>query len=252
MLCFLLLCACHVRHPGQASAIYAISGGRPAPPSRTSSAVSRLGDFTVAQACVSFTLCAACCVAQAEGQDGGLCSRALENTGSSTQPMCNAMLRPGSGLGGFSLRALEDDARLKWAGVWVDLALCVAKESSVLCELKDRTRDQLLFLFSDCSAGTLRKHLPGWRLWLAFCQGAQANVSLASLLDFLDALATGARLDRGKGRCGRAKGVVQALRFVARKLGLESLQKTLCSAPVVSWLASSKWTGKRFLYLCLR
>ena len=123
--------------------------------------------------------------------------------------------------------ALEDDARLKWAGVWVDLAFCVANESSVLRELKHRTRDQLLFLFSDCSAGTLRKHLPGWRLWLAFCQRAQAKVSLASFLDFLDALATGAKLDRGRGRCGRAKGVVQALRFVARKLGLESLQKTL-------------------------
>ena len=185
-------------------------------------------------------------VAHAEGQDqdGGLCSRALEKTGPSTQPTCNAMLRRGSGLGDFSLRALEDDARLKWAGV--DHALCVAKESSVLCELQDRNRDQLLFLFSDRSAGTLRKHLPGWRLWLAFCQGAHlapANVSLASLLDFLDALATGAKLDRGKGRCGRAKGVVQALRFVARKLGLESLQKTLGSAPVVSWLASSKWTA---------
>ena len=183
-------------------------------------------------------------VLRVEGQDGGLIHNAPEIAATCpTMPIGKAMLLPGSGGSGSSLRVLEDDARLKWAGVWVDLAWCVADESSVLCELKDRRRDQLLFLFSDRSAGTLRKHLPGWRLWSAFCQGAHfapASVNLASLLDFLDALATGAKLDRGKGRGGCAKGVVQALRFVARKLGLESLLKSLCSSPVTSWLASSK------------
>ena len=87
-------------------------------------------------------------VLRVEGQDGGLIHNAPEIAATCpTMPIGKAMLLPGSGGSGSSLRVLEDDARLKWAGVWVDLAWCVADESSVLCELKDRRRDQLLFLF---------------------------------------------------------------------------------------------------------
>ena len=118
-----------------------------------------------------------------------------------------AVLKPGSAAAVPSLRGLEDAKRVEWAGVWVDLALGVAEDSAVLRALPGRGRDQLLFLFSDRSAGTLRKHLPGWRLWLSFCQGVQvapAKADLAAILDFLDVLATGAKLDRGKGCCGKA------------------------------------------------
>ena len=45
------------------------------------------------------------------------------------------------------------------------------------------------------------------------------------------------------GRCGKAKGVVQALRLVALKLALKSLTRMLCSAPIAAWLASSKWSA---------
>ena len=96
------------------------------------------------------------------------------------------------------MRGLEDAKRVDWAGVWVDLALGVAEDSAVLRALPGRGREQLLFLFSDRSAGAPRKHLPGWRLWLSFCQGVQvapAKADLATILDFLDVPATSAKLD---------------------------------------------------------
>ena len=68
---------------------------------------------------------------------------------------------------------------------------------------------------------------------------ALASVNLASLLDFLDVLATGAKLGRDEDCCGGSQGVVQALRFVACRLGLESLSEDPVLCPHSSMVGHS-------------
>ena len=66
---------------------------------------------------------------------------------------------------------------------------------------------------------------------------------LSQLLDFLDAVATGARSDRGRQRVSHAKGNVSAMKFAAYKLELQALSCVLEHAAVASWLKSKRWSS---------
>ena len=58
-------------------------------------------------------------------------------------------------------------------------------------------------LFLDRAPSTLRRHLSGWRLWVAFCSIHDLQPGappISALLDFLESLGVGALEDRGNAR----------------------------------------------------
>ena len=116
---------------------------------------------------------------------------------------------------------------------------------SVLKELIGRSDGQLTFLFSDPLAipsnVTCRAGSAGWSS--AVVDISVAEPALSQLLDFLDAVATGARSDRGRQRVSHAKGNVSAMKFAAYKLELQALSCMLEHAAVASWLKSKRWAS---------
>ena len=103
--------------------------------------------------------------------------------------------------GATSLRRIEDADRVKFCKAWAIVARgCLQWSSFGLSDIKEIHLERL---FEDRAASTLRKHLSGWRRWMEFCFPLGWSVgapSLAQVLDFLEALASGACMDRGKGR----------------------------------------------------
>ena len=65
--------------------------------------------------------------------------------------------------------------------------------------------------------------------------------SLAQVLDFLEALASGSCMDRGKGRVSKGMGALSAMRFVAWKLELKGLRQSLDCQLVRVWPSRDKW-----------
>lgn len=138
----------------------------------------------------------------------------------------------------------ERTERLVLARALVGLARAVAKHSPVLSTLEGVAAEDLVFLFGDRAPGTLKKHLSGWRRWASYCQGCAVDAGLPTardLLDFLLALAEGARSDRGSQRVGAASGVVHAMKFMAYKLELREFHALLAGPTVGAWLQSAKW-----------
>ena len=125
--------------------------------------------------------------------------------------------------------------------------LSLEQDSFVLQELKSYSPEQLLFLSTDRAPTTLKRHLSGWRRWAEFfrrcCDIPLGAPGCKSLLDFLEALAEGARSNRGKCRSQAATGVV-GLCFSLRlaEAGVTSL-RTLHGPIVRAWLAAGKWDG---------
>ena len=68
-----------------------------------------------------------------------------------------------------------------------------------------------------------------------------AAPSLAHLFAFLDSLAVGTFLDRGRGRRASAVATLAALQFGAWKLGLSVLENLLASSPVKAWKRGTDW-----------
>ena len=136
------------------------------------------------------------------------------------------------------------DEQLDLARTLVGLARAVAKHSLVLSALEGVEVEDIAFLFGDRAPGTLRKHLSGWRRWASYCQGCAVDAgspTAKELLDFLLALAEGARSDRGSQRVGAARGVVHAMKFMAFKLELQKFHSLLAGPTVCAWLSSAKW-----------
>ena len=134
--------------------------------------------------------------------------------------------------------------RLDLARTLVGLARAVAKHSLVLSALEGVEVEDIAFLFGDRAPGTLRKHLSGWRRWASYCQGCAVDAgspTAKELLDFLLALAEGARSDCGSQRVGAARGVVHAMKFMAFKLELHKFHTLLAGPTVCAWLSSAKW-----------
>ena len=144
-----------------------------------------------------------------------------------------------------SLKGKEHVLRSALATQWVATARSLAQASPVLKELIGRSDGQLTFLFSDPLAipsnVTCRAGSAGWSS--AVVDISVAEPALSQLLDFLDAVATGARSDRGRQRVSHAKGNVSAMKFAAYKLELQAWSCVLEHAAVASWLKSKRWSS---------
>eukprot|EP00438_Fugacium_kawagutii_P004482 Skav232405 [mRNA] locus=scaffold1077:767154:796497:- [translate_table: standard] len=144
----------------------------------------------------------------------------------------------------MSARSAEDAQRLKLAGVWAGFARSVASSSTSVCDFADLPQLSLQRLFLDRAPSTLRRHLGGWRLWVAYCSlhnWQPGDPSMPALLDFLNSLSDGARQDRGAGRKRSALGVLSAMAFAAAKLSLTNLQKLLGEPLIQCWKSGDKW-----------
>ena len=69
--------------------------------------------------------------------------------------------------------------------------------------------------------------------------------TLEQLLDFFEALASGACMDRGKGRLAKGMGVLSAMKFASWKLEMSELRKLLDSTLVKAWSCRDKWRKGR-------
>ena len=89
--------------------------------------------------------------------------------------------------------------------------------------------------------------MSGWQKWLRFCRDSVILVGQPDsqqFLGFLEALAEGARQNRGLNRVAGAKAVVHTLKFNATKLVLKDLGEQLAGPIVSSWVRAEKWHGK--------
>ena len=111
--------------------------------------------------------------------------------------------------------------------------------------------DALLPLFLDRAPSTLRRHLCGWQRWATFCATAGISAgapALPQLLNILQSLADGCRMDRVRGRSSdssSAKSVLTALCFVAHKLSLSQLSTLLVNPLVAAWKKGDCWNKAR-------
>ena len=125
---------------------------------------------------------------------------------------------PSAILSGCSLAAAESEERKRLATVWLGFADVVRRDSKLFLDLGPCHTARILPLFLDRARATLRRHLSGWRAWLAFCTGAAwpaCRPSLSQILDFLASLSEGAITDRGRRRRKTALVVLSALVFTA-------------------------------------
>ena len=143
------------------------------------------------------------------------------------------------------LREREEEEREQLADLWISLSASVATDSDILSNLPSAGKEQLKKLFLDRAPATLRKHVSGWRLWLAFCaaHGWQPGApSLQEFLDFVTSLHEGSRGDRGSHRAISMQNVVSSLSFAAHKLQLTKLLHCLESPLIQAWRRSGKWS----------
>ncbi|CAL1158224.1 unnamed protein product, partial [Cladocopium goreaui] len=141
-------------------------------------------------------------------------------------------------------RASEDQERARLAGIWAGFARTLASSSASACDFSSTSAMSLRQLFLDRAPSTLRRHLSGWRLWVAFCSIHDLQPvapPISALLDFLESLSVGALEDRGNARQRNALGVLSAMTFAAAKLSLESLQTLLREPMIQSWKKGDKW-----------
>ena len=145
-------------------------------------------------------------------------------------------------------RASEDQERARLAGIWAGFARTLASSSASACDFSSTSAMSLRQLFLDRAPSTLRRHLSGWRLWVAFCSIHDLQPGappISALLDFLESLSVGALEDRGNARQRNALGVLSAMTFAAAKLSLESLQTLLREPMIQSWKKGDKWKRSR-------
>ena len=143
-----------------------------------------------------------------------------------------------------SVRVKEDVQRRKWAQQWVMCARQEARSCSWLKGAGVISDDMIMRTFMDRAPSTLRKHLYGWRRWTSFCHVSRlevANPTLAQLFTFLDSLAIGSFLDRGRQRKASAVSTLAALQFGAWKLGFTHFSSLLSCAPVQAWKKGEDW-----------
>ena len=178
--------------------------------------------------------------------DFGKCVDALQREPSSSRAKLPQRMQ-GISSADVSSRSQDDNKRAQLALAWSGMAEELRDDSSVLQSIPEKHGAQLAFIFEDRSSATLAKYLGGWKKWLEFCRNAfipPGHPSVASILDFCDALAHGAALDRGAKRACRAKESIKALKFVGHKLGLNQLLDGVHSPAVEAWVSQDKWTCK--------
>ncbi|CAE8651999.1 unnamed protein product [Polarella glacialis] len=98
--------------------------------------------------------------------------------------------------------AQENDVKNVLILVWVSIILPLAMHSPLFSSMGGDFTKHLRVLLGGSSTGTLRRHMPGWKLWLEFSANANCKdlPSLPDVLDFLEALLSGQVMDRGSGK----------------------------------------------------
>ena len=142
----------------------------------------------------------------------------------------------------ISLKDFEDSERKRLAFIWAGFAESLSPYSEM--ESARVAPKQLGHLFLDKSPATLRRHLCGWRAWLSSCLSVgwcAGSPKLGQLVDFLESLAEGAKVDRGKHRVRSAMSVLTACSFAAYRFQLSSL-KTCLTSLVEAWRKADKWS----------
>jgi hypothetical protein len=159
--------------------------------------------------------------------------------------LSNPGRRASSHDGWSSLKDLEDAVRMTVAKIWIEIALEIGQDSPVVETAPSPKEMHLLILFCNRSAGTLRRHLGGWRRWSSFAVTAGISIgapALSQVLDFCHALHEGALQDRGQRRVQSAKYAVSAMRFVASRLQLTEFLALLDMEIIQAWVSHGKWS----------
>ena len=133
--------------------------------------------------------------------------------------------------GSGSLREKEDADRTYLAAIWAGFSESLQAASDLFSDSNGVTTDHVKRLFLDKSFCTSLG-------WLA------GKPKLGQILDFLEAVSTGALQDRGKHRVRSALSVISAMSFAAYKFQLRTLLSCLESPLVKTWRCSDKWSKK--------
>ena len=122
----------------------------------------------------------------------------------------------------------------KWVQRWIEQLASASRASPVFCNLGDAGPASLECMLSQKAAGTLRKHLPGWKHWVAYTTAhawAGLEPGLPQLVFFFKDLAE-TRI------CGAAS--LSAMKFTAALLGLETLQQQLAKPILTAWCEAGR------------
>ncbi|CAE8693610.1 unnamed protein product [Polarella glacialis] len=137
----------------------------------------------------------------------------------------------------------ENDVKNVLIAVWVSIILPLARHSPLFSSMGGDFTKHLRVLLGGSSTGTLRRHMPGWKLWLEFSANAHYKdlPSLPDVLDFLEALLSGQVMDRGSGKSKvrSVRGPLSAMRFVCYSLQLRQLCEILENRLVSTWAKPS-------------
>ena len=128
----------------------------------------------------------------------------------------------------------KDPELHKWVQRWIEQLASASRASPVFCNLGDAGPASLECMLSQKAAGTLRKHLPGWKHWVAYATAhawAGLEPGLPQLVFFFKDLAE-TRI------CGAAS--LSAMKFTAALLGLETLQQQLAKPILTAWCEAGR------------
>ena len=143
---------------------------------------------------------------------------------------------------GFAKQA-EDEEWRKWAMQWVASLSPFLATAPAFDSLGDLAIDSLKQVLRSKAGATLRRHLPGWRLWTEFASSHTWPLfapPLPDLVAFIRAL-----VENGK-TVGGAKAVLGALKFVASLMRWDDWLETLSSPIVLAWCNADKsWKARK-------
>ena len=128
----------------------------------------------------------------------------------------------------------KDPELHKWVQRWIEQLASASRASPVFCDLGDAGPALLECMLSQKAAGTLRKHLPGWKHWVAYATThawAGLEPGLPQLVFFFKDLAE-TRI------FGAAS--LSAMKFTAALLGLETLQQQLAKPILTAWCEAGR------------
>lgn len=118
---------------------------------------------------------------------------------------------------------LEEESRIFWATFWAKVVISdIGTHSRKIQGLEGsmHIQESIVETFARLQPKSMSRHKAGWILWREHCSSLSMSPGcpkLATMVDFVWALKAGIKHDRGSGRKKNAKGVVSAIRFVARE-----------------------------------
>lgn len=136
-----------------------------------------------------------------------------------------------------SAKQAEDEEWRKWTMQWVAALSPFLATAPAFDSLGDLATDSLKQVLRSRAGATLRRHLPGWRLWTEFAKSHRWPVfapPLSDLVAFIRAL-----VEHGKTVAG-ARTVLSGLKFVASLLRWDDWLASLSNSIVLAWCTNDK------------